>query len=86
MKKYIIHLMVFSCKRATELIVKKSVVKLGWLDHTRLGWHKSICAGCKRFEEQNDKLDKWLTGEYSNEISKSIEPNEALKSKIISQI
>lgn len=88
MAKKITHLIWLSCKQATELIDKKSIVALSWKDTVQLHWHTAMCTGCKAYQLQSKLIDQVLLKHIKN-ISKSepiIESNEALKTKIISKL
>ncbi len=52
--------LVLSCKKATELIEKRGVVKLSPKEKIQLSMHTSICSACKKYEEQSEIIEKSL--------------------------
>lgn len=77
-----------SCKKASELIEKKSVVKLSVKENMMLHMHTAMCDGCKAYQKQSKLLDKFLlqhTHLHTEENIPIIE-NEALKKKIINKL
>ena len=70
-----------SCKEATYLMGLKEEGKLSTLNRLKLNMHTSMCAFCKRFEEQakviqseslNAQSSKSLTSEMEKELEKLI--------------
>jgi len=88
MKKYLVHAVVLSCKKATELLDKQSLFELRWLERTQLRWHKSICNSCKRYEKQSALIDHILRNALYNpeDINIPIVRNEELEKKILSRL
>jgi glucose-6-phosphate-specific signal transduction histidine kinase len=58
--KRIVHFFMLSCRKATELIEKKSVTRLSVKEKIGLGLHKSICDACTAYEKQSRKLDQLM--------------------------
>lgn len=77
MKKKIIHLILLSCKKATELIEKKSLFGLSWIEKTQLRLHTNVCDGCTIYQQQSLLLDEAIMGQFKN---------EALKQRILNRL
>lgn len=79
--------MVLSCKKATELIEKKSFIKLNPREKIQLSLHKSLCDACTAYEKQSKKIDELLQKTPDESINDStILKNEWLKEKIMNEI
>ncbi|MEO6188161.1 MAG: hypothetical protein ABIO82_00115 [Ginsengibacter sp.] len=86
--KKIMNWMLLSCKKATELIEKKLLVKISFKEKIQLQLHKSMCSACSAYEKQSKKMDELFHKHIINdgtEISGSIQ-NEDLKEKIINTV
>lgn len=86
--KKAIHVIMLSCKKATELIDKKSVAGLSVKEDLQLQMHTAICDGCKTYQKQSKLIDKLLVkhlGDQSKAKDNPIE-NKTLKEKIISKL
>jgi hypothetical protein len=80
--------LVLSCKKASELIDKKSVVVLTVKEKVMLNIHKSICKGCRAYQEQSILLDE-LIDEYIHQHNETNVPqfmNNELRQQIISKM
>ena len=87
MKKLMNYLML-SCKKATELIEKRSLVRLSFKEKVQLRLHKSMCDACTAYEKQSRKIDE-LLHKHIHGVSidnTAILTNETLKEKIINNI
>ncbi len=87
MKKLMNYLML-SCRKATELIEKRTLVRLSFKEKVQLRMHKSMCDACTAYEKQSRKIDELLhkhihTG-HTDDMA--VVTNEALKEKIINKI
>lgn len=87
MKKLMNYLML-SCKKATELIEKRTLVKLSFKEKVQLRLHKSMCDACTAYEKQSRKIDELLhkhihADRFENKVALN---NEPLKEKIINNI
>lgn len=72
-----------SCKKATELIEKKSLLKLSFKENLQLQLHKSMCNACTAYEKQSKIIDELFYKHFNNndaETSATIQ-NEDLKKK-----
>lgn len=80
--------LMFSCKKATELIEKKLLIKLSFRENLQLQLHKSMCSACTAYEKQSKKMDELFHKHIQNdsgEISGDAQ-NISLKEKIMSDI
>lgn len=73
-----------SCKTASLLIEKKSIVGLSFKERIQLGMHKLVCDACRAFEKQNKYIDEWFQKFYFNPASAQNKHilNNSLKEKI----
>jgi hypothetical protein len=88
MMKKLMNYLMLSCKKATELIEKRSLVRLSFKEKVQLHLHKSMCDACTAYEKQSKKIDELLHGYiHGTGIDKAaILDNEALKEKIINNV
>lgn len=56
----LMHILMLSCRKATGLIEKRSLVGLSWKEKVQLRLHKSMCDACTAYEKQSRLLDKFL--------------------------
>lgn len=86
--KKAIHLILLSCKKASELIDKKAVKALSFKEKTQLRMHTSICDGCKAYQKQSKLIDELLVKFLGKDSQTPNNPddNKALKEKIISKL
>lgn len=77
-----------SCKKATELMEKKTILKLSLKETVQLHMHISVCKACKSYQKQMKRLDaifqKFFT-KGSGENIPMIE-NIELKERILSDL
>ncbi|MDD2794050.1 MAG: hypothetical protein PHD73_12780 [Sediminibacterium sp.] len=85
--KKIAHLIMLSCRKATELIEKQFVVKLTLKERVQLKMHKSICDACTAYEKQSRFLNDLLKEQSSSTPDQIIkQENEALKANLLKQL
>lgn len=85
--KKIMHLLMLSCKKATELIEKKSLVGLSFQEKFQLRIHKSMCDACSSYEKQSLKIDMLLKNQKSDMPgSENNDTNPHLKDRIIKKL
>lgn len=86
--KKIMHLLMLSCKKATELIEKKTLVGLSFREKVQLNIHKSMCEACTAYEKQSLKIDELVQKHIQAEGSASgnTVSNPQLKEKIINNL
>lgn len=77
--------MMLSCKKATELVEKNSVVGLSWNENMQLKMHTMMCSACKKYESQSKIIDLVLEKLNSDKSVKQ-KLSEESKSKIITEI
>lgn len=77
-----------SCLKATELIDKKSVVKLSVRENLQLKMHTSICNACKEYEKQSIFLSTLISThiQKTNIENLQIVENKSLKFSILRKI
>ena len=89
MIKKITHIIVLSCKKATELIEKKLHAKLSAREHVQLKWHKGICDACTLYEKQVVFLEKILIKDSATTPTEQAIPDkdvQDLQAKILRSI
>lgn len=86
--KKLMNFLMLSCKKASELIDKKSLIKLSWKENLQLNMHTAMCDGCKTYEKQSLILDNILHKHaQSNDESQVPQlENPDLKTKIKSKL
>ena len=58
--KKLMHTLLLSCLKATELIEKKFHFKLSFRERLQLKMHKSMCKACRMYEKQSSVLNEAL--------------------------
>lgn len=64
--KKLMHILLLSCLKATELIEKKMLFKLGFAEKAQLKAHKMMCRACTNYEKQSALLEKGIS--YSQKV------------------
>ena len=84
MKKLMNYLML-SCKRATELIEKKSILGLSWKEDVQLKMHTKMCDACSHYQKQSKEIDTLLEKYIHNEDESKMPQleNKQLKKNIL---
>ena len=86
MSKFI-NILMLSCKKASELIDKQSVIKLSFKEKVLLRMHTSMCDGCNAYQKQSKFLDEFLQNHVQrNESNVPQIKNNELKQQIISKL
>lgn len=87
MKKLMNYLML-SCKRATELIEKKSILGLSWRENVQLKVHTKMCDACSHYQKQSKEIDNLLEKHLHNDVERQAPmlENEQLKKSILHNI
>ena len=49
-----------SCKKASELVEKKSMGSLSFVENIQLSMHSSVCGACKQYQKQSALIDEAL--------------------------
>jgi hypothetical protein len=80
--------LMLSCKKATELIDKKTVFKLSVKEKAMLCLHTSMCDACSAYQKQSNKIDSLLKKHLHGPLNADESPIESkeLKEKIISKL
>lgn len=86
--KKLMNILMLSCKKASELIDKRSLSKLSWTENLQLNMHTAMCDGCKAYENQSHFLDKMLHKHIKSQDESKVPQveNNDLKNKIISKL
>lgn len=87
--KKLMNFLMLSCRKATELIEKKSLTELRWKESVQLKMHTSMCKACSTYEKQSKWLDKILHRQFTEqhaEHSDQIIENKDLKERITSKL
>lgn len=83
------HLIMLSCRKASELIEKRLIFRLSMKEKIQLKMHTSVCEACSHYQKQSEKLDHLIKEhlQYESERSESKhKANEDLQNKIIKSI
>ena len=74
-----------SCKRATELIEKKSILGLSWKEDVQLKMHTKMCDACSHYQKQSKEIDTLLEKYIHNEDESKMPQleNKQLKENIL---
>ncbi len=51
---------ILSCEQASAFIQKKEGNELGFVDSMRLKMHLTICAFCRQYAKQSEKLNEFI--------------------------
>lgn len=80
------NLLMFSCKKATELIEKKNFQALSFNEKIKLNVHTKMCNQCKTFEKQSILFDKVLTIISIEKKEVPFIENKKLKERILNSL
>lgn len=75
-----------SCKKATELIEKRQVSDLTWMEMLQLSMHTSMCDGCHAYEKQSLTINKAIGKWFHGKIVAKNKLSEEVKERIIKKI
>ena len=80
--------LMLSCKKATELMEKRSLVGLSVKEKFQLRLHTSVCDGCLAYQKQSFLIDKLLHHHITNQSAEIIPEveNSELKARILSNL
>ena len=62
----LMHAMMFSCVKATELMELKEDAPLSFIQNMRLGIHVGLCSGCRNYMKQSGLINKLLNKHFSS--------------------
>ena len=82
MKKLMNYLML-SCKKATELIEKRSILILSWKENIQLKVHTKMCDTCTNYQKQSKEIDVILEKYVHDEKDMPLLENKQLKESIL---
>lgn len=82
----IMNMLMLSCKKATSLIEKRSLIGLSFKEKVQLKMHKSMCDACSNYEKQSSTIDNLLQNQRTNPENAPLIKNEELKEKIINSL
>jgi hypothetical protein len=74
----------YSCKKATEIIEKKSVIGLSFIESLNLKLHLSMCKACSNYKKQSKLIDYFF--EKENEENIELIENKELQTSIRSKL
>ena len=80
------NLLMLSCKKATELIEKRSVVGLSVRERIQLKIHTSMCTACKAYEGQSQTIDLALDEFTKVKEQNHITLSEEARSRILKNL
>ena len=77
----------YSCKKATELIERKQLGRISFVQNIRLSVHTSMCKICNSYQKQSKKLH-FMLNKYlkQHEKTQSSTEQEELNTKILDRI
>ena len=82
MKKLMNYLML-SCKKATELIEKRSILILSLKENIQLKVHTKMCDTCTNYQKQSKEIDVILEKYVHDEKDMPLLENKQLKESIL---
>jgi hypothetical protein len=82
--KKLMHILLLSCYRATELIEKRFYFKLSAKESLQLRLHKMMCGACSKYEKQSDLIEKGIANQQKKPIP-AVDV-EVLQNKIMKNI
>jgi anti-sigma factor RsiW len=88
MMKKLMNVLMLSCRKASELIDKRSLAKLSTKEKVMLHMHTSMCDACAAYQKQSRAIDG-LLHKHLHHTDEAIPPqvvNDKLKDKIISKL
>lgn len=80
--------LMLSCKKATELIEKKSLFGLNWKENMQLKVHTKMCDACSHYQKQSHQIDAMLESQLKHTDESNIPQleNNSLKEEILHAI
>lgn len=82
--KKIMHILLLSCLKATELLEKKLHFKLSFHEKIQLKLHKMMCTACTKYEKQSILIEEGISN-IQKKDSTSLDL-EKLKERISSKL
>ena len=78
--------LMLSCKKATELIEKRSFVNLSFAEKVQLKMHVGVCSACRSYEKQSQVIDQSLKHISTSKKPKDLKLSEENKKHIINTL
>ncbi len=77
-----------SCKKATELMEKKSLIGLSGKENFRLKLHTTMCDACSAYQKQSLLIDQLLEHHITTNVIENSPntENEELENRIITKL
>lgn len=81
----IMHAMMFSCVKATELMELKEEVPLSFIKNMQLKMHVALCSGCRNYMKQTKLINKLLNKSNFSPVAVTEDTGE-LEASIIARL
>ena len=78
--------MLLSCKKASELIEKKSNFSLSFVESLRLKLHIVVCGACESYRKKSSLIDAYLSQKLQVNSRHEEKLSQSSKNKIIDTI
>lgn len=75
--------LMLSCRKATLLMERRTVVPLNTMDRMQLWMHLRVCDGCRAFEKQSKAIDALLV---DRDTTFTVVPSKNLEERILKTI
>lgn len=72
----------YSCKKASEMVEKRNLFGLSFIERIKLKMHLSVCNACKSYEKQSHLIDKVISEKQAENLTLS----DASKAHIVSSL
>ena len=59
--KKMMNILMLSCKKATELIEKRLIIKLSIIEKIQLKMHTAVCSQCSAYEKQSEIIENSIS-------------------------
>lgn len=84
--KFLTHLFVLSCYKASALMEKKQNFSLNFIEKLQLKWHKRLCDPCTQYEIQTEYIDRLMEKHIHDPLNQDLlhlseAEKEAIKEK-----
>lgn len=76
----------YSCKKATEMVEKRSITGLTISESLKLKFHLSICKACRAYQKQSELIDAFFENNDGQNSELEIIENNELKTSIITRL
>ncbi len=84
--KKLMNILMLSCKKATELIEKRTVVGLSLKEKIQLKMHTRMCNACRTYEGQSKTIDNALEEFTKAKKEDRMNLSEEAKSRILNKL